>query len=295
MKFILTLLIASLSLLSVAQTKLSAKDIENLVAIGNLYSKNANIKAEPLAKNLDSLRTPALNNFIDAFIATRSQDSSTMNMQFQKRPSNEDMKLWYVIREIHYNHTTETKTKRPDIDIANEVLNSKIDERFLLADYYYRIQSGMGMYFNDADLSAYDFDLNKMGFHNDTEKAIFYFSIMELIRGRFMVLQHLKKNQAIADYGKKMPRINGRPYYEFQNFDFEEFEYTGYEKTEPYKKQHLDQMMNTLMIHFVAVMGINDKATTQELYYNSMMYNPQFFKYGGAEDTLQTLYSKWKK
>jgi len=296
MRTILSLMLICLVFAGKAQQKLSEKDLVNLVAISELYSSNMNTQGEQLAKSVDSLRTPALSNFVNAFIATGRTDTAAINLRFQRRPDNNDLKIWYILRDIHYNNVSKTKTKRPALEVAKETFAKNIDERWLLINYYYRIHNGMAMLFNDADLSNYNFDLDQMGFKNDTEKAIFYFSITDrLLRGRYMVLKSMKNDIRISEVSKKMVKFNGKPYYHFMQFAFPDFEYWGFETPEQYRKQNLDYLMNTLMIQFIANMGTGDRKVAEELYYNSILSQPAYFEYGNAQESLKALYEKWKK
>jgi len=192
----LTVLIALLcfAVLCKAQSQLSERDFNNLVAIGDTYSHNNNARGPAFAKTMDSLQTPALKHITESLKAVGRGDSSVMAYSFLARPSNDELKLWYVIREIHYNNNDEKKKPRPSADVAREVLAADIDERWLLDNYYYRTLPGLAMYFNTADLSKQNIEINRLGFHNDTEKGIFYLDAMFMLAGgRFRALQMLKK------------------------------------------------------------------------------------------------------
>ena len=164
MKILITSFFTLLSFINFAQVKLDAKDLKNLILISELYSKNTNARGSEFAKSIDSLRTPKLNHIADALIEVGKGEKSILTNKYLARPSNEELCLWYVIREIHYNLVSKTKAKRPNIEVAKEVLSQKIDERWLLDNYYYRIHGGIASLFNEADLSKTDIDIEKLGF-----------------------------------------------------------------------------------------------------------------------------------
>lgn len=295
MKTILTSLLLLSTLFSNAQLKLANKDFTNLIAISELYSKNTNANGDEFVHAIDSLRTPILNNIADALIEVGKGEKSIFTSRFLSRPSETDMIMWYVIREIHYNMSSKSSSPRPNIDIANEVLSKKIDVRWLLDNYYYRIHGGIGLLFNTADLSKIDINIETLGFQNETEKAIFYFNMMEaLIGGRFKVLQMMKSNQKILNFSDKLPLFNGKKYFYFKNFDFKDFDWISYEKTESYCESNIGSLYGMLVAQYLATYELRSKQETHEIFFNSILNEPKYFKYSSSKDDLQFLYNKLK-
>jgi hypothetical protein len=228
-------------------------------------------------------------------ISSGKQDSTILNVTYWQRPSYEEMVMWYVIREIHYNSSNEKKKPRPNIDIAKEVLSSKIDERWLLDNYYYRSHSGLGMYFNSADLSHFNFNLDSFGLQNKTEKAICFLNIMEACAQRFKILAMFKSHALILQFAAKMPKINGADYFNYKDFDYEDFKWIGYDKVVKYNEWHVGDYYDVLIAQMVATDEIRGKKQGQTVYYNSILSEPNFFKYSKAKDFLQKLNAKMKK
>lgn len=283
------------TLISNAQVKLETKDLTNLIAISELYSKNTNAKGDKFAKTIDSLRTPILNHIADALIEVGKGEKIFFTTRFLSRPSNDEMTLWYVIREIHYNLKSNTNKPIPSIDIANEILTKKIDERWLLDNYYYRIHGGIGFLFNSADLSSINIDIETLGLKNDTEKGIFYLNMMEaLIGGRFKVLLTRKNNQKILDFCNRLPLFDGKKYFYYKNFDFKDFDWVGFEKTESYNERHIGNLYDMLIIQFMATSDLQNKQEAQEIFSNSILSEQKYFKYSRSRHDLQILYDKLK-
>jgi hypothetical protein len=295
MKTVLTSFFTLLSIISFAQIKLDTKDLKNLILISELYSINTNARGPEFAKSIDSLRTPKLNHIADALIEVGKGEKTILTNKYLARPSNEELSLWYVIREIHYNLVSKTKAKRPNVEVANEVLSQNIDERWLLDNYYYRIHGGIASLFNEADLSKTDIDVEKLGFKNQTEKSIFYLSMMDaLIGGRFKVLQMLKKNDKIVEFSEKLPTFNGKKYFYYTNLDFEDFNWIGYEESKSYCDVNMGNLYTVVFAHFIALTQLKSKSEAQEIYFNSILHEPKYFKYSSAKEDLQMLFEKSK-
>lgn len=294
-KHFLTFIILLTATLTKAQLKLEQTDLNNLIAISELYSHNTNASGDKFAKSIDSLRTTKLNHIVDALIAVGKGDKTILETRFLARPNDEELVLWYVIREIHYNRKNEKITPRQDAVVANEILSKKIDSRWLLDNYYYRIHGGIASLFNDADLSKYNFNIDSLGFKDETEKGIFFLNMMDaLVGGRFKVLKMMKNNKKILDFCDKLPKFNGKEYYYFKNFDYDDFDWIGYDKTESYNEWHIGDLYSKLIAQFSATAELRDKKDAQEIYFNSILHEPKYFKFTQSKEDLQSLYDKSK-
>lgn len=281
--------------LTKAQVKLERADLDNLIAISLLYSSNPNASGEAFARSLDSLRTPKLNRIADALIAVGKGDKTILENRFMARPNDEELVLWYVIREIHYNRVNEKITPRPDTVVAKEVLSKEIDSRWLLDNYYYRIHGGIASLFNDADLSKYDFKMDKLGFRDETEKAIFFLNMMDALAGaRFKVLRMLKNDNKILDFADKLPKFNGKEYFYYTDFDYDDFDWIGYDKTESYNERQIGNLYAALLAQFGATAEQGDRREAKEIYFHSILHEPKYFKFTKSKDDLQALYDQSK-
>jgi hypothetical protein len=295
MKILITTLFTFLSFINYSQVKLDTKDLKNLIAISEIYSKNTNARGEQFAKSIDSLRTPKLNHICDALIEVGKGEETILTNKYLSRPSNEELVLWYVIRGIHYNLVSKTKKSRPNLDVASEVLSQKIDVRWLLDNYYYRIHGGIATLFNSADLRSKNINIEELGFKNQTEKSIFYFSIMDaLIGGRFKVLLMLKKYDKILEFSDKLPTFNNQQYYYYTELDFEDFNWIGYEETKSYSEVNFGNLYNVIIAQFSATSQLRDKKEAQEIYFNSILHEEKYFKYSEAKEDLKMLFEKSK-
>jgi len=295
MKSLLTVILFLTATFTKAQIKLERNDLNNLIAISELYSHNTNAAGDKFAKSIEPLRTPKLNHIADVLIAVGKGDKTILEPRFLSRPSDDELMLWYIIRELHYNRVNEKLTPRPDTIVAKEILSKKIDSRWLLDNYYYRIHGGIASLFNNANLSKYNFNIDSLGFRDETEKAIFFLNMVDaLIGGRFKVLQMMKNNKKILDFCDNLPKFNGKPYFYYKNFDYDDFDWIGYDKTESYNERHIGGLYTTLIAQFGAIAELRDKREAQEIYFNSILHEPKYFKFTQSKDDLQSIYDNSK-
>lgn len=278
-----------------AQVSLDAKETANLVKVGEVYSRDVNLRGADVASSLNEHRSTKLERLIDTLLAINKGDGSILEERFLKRPSDEELYLWYALREIHYNRTNKEKEPRPNAEVAKETLSKKIDRRWLVDNYYFRIRSGIGMHFNEADLSKTDLRIEQLGLKDNTEKAIFFFNVMQALGGgRFLVLQSVGNFQRIRDFTKRFPTFDGKPYFEFTAFDYEDFDWIGYEKVESYNSRHLDTYYATLIGHYRAEAEAGDKARADMIRKRSILNEPKYFRFSSNASLLQSIFDSAK-
>ncbi|MES2061848.1 MAG: hypothetical protein V4456_08010 [Bacteroidota bacterium] len=296
--FIVSLLVVCTAFTASAQVKLSDKDFGNLIALSQLYSHDNMFNKAGTAKSADSLRAPVLNHIIDALEAEGRADTSVISKRFLQRPDNVELKLWYVIRGVHYNNIDTVKARRrPAQQVANDILAKEIDERILLNNYYsMALGSGIAFLFNQADLSKYNFDLDSYGLKNQTEKAILFFRLVDpLIRGRFMVLSYMKKYDKLEAVIKRLPTFNGKPYYYYNDLNFPDFDEENLYKKESFKKFNINFLMQSELIQLNTCALTNKKEEGRAIYENSILSKPEYFDYTEGKEMLQKFYDARKK
>lgn len=284
------LMIVLLLMTGSVRAQVEGRDFENLVKLAELYSQYVN-GGEIFNKRIDSLRTPRLDRMIDVMISVSDASDKLLEPVVLNRPENAELKMWYAVREVHYNNQSENKQRRLSRDVVRETLGQDIDERWLVDNYYYRVTSGVAKLFNTADLSALDIHLDAYGLNDETEKAILYFNLVSSFTTRFIVLQRMKNPTALLKFAARLPSFNGKPYYEYAAFDFDDFDWIGYDKLESYKQRHIGSLYNAIFSHFSAV----ERDVAVMIYSKSILSKPAYFKYSTIEKDLNDFYKKMKK
>jgi hypothetical protein len=82
--------------------------------------------------------------------------------------------------------------------------------------------------------------------------------------------------------------------FHYKNFNYEDFDWIGYDKTESYNEIHIGGLYNTLLYHFIATAEFRNKKSAQEIYLSSILYEPKYFKYAQSKDDLQSLFDNSK-
>jgi hypothetical protein len=295
MKYCVTLCILFGTLGVAAQMKLEPQELTHLVRVSEIYSADTNLRSPDLEDSLKPHRISKLNSLIDTLIVLSKGDGGILAERYLKRHSDDELYLWYVIREIHYNRTNESGPSRSNLEVAKETLSKKIDSRWLLDNYYYRIRSGIAFHFNDADLSGMDLTIDKLGLRDKTERAIFFFNVMEAVGGgRFLVLLSIKNYERILYFANRFPKFNGKEYFHYNEFDYEDFDWIGHEKLESYNTRRLDRYYLTLIAHHRAETEAGNKITADSIRSKSILNEPKYFRFSDNADVLRSIYESAK-
>jgi len=289
--FCLMLLILS-SIGTYSQIELSDSDLNKLIQIGEYYSKNVMLAKESAIEDLEKFRTEKLNNIVDVLQTKSKQSIDILDKKYLSRPNYDDLVMWYVIREIHYNLTDKENEPRASKEVAEEFLSTQIDERILLNNYYYRLNSTVAMIFNKADLSEFNIQLDSVGLKSNTEKAIVFLNLMDALGTRFKVLQMMKNSNKLIEFASRMPKFNGKEYYYYTDFEYEDFKWLGHKKKESFNERHVGRFYEIILAHLNADSEINNNKRALEIYNNSILTHPKYFKYSSLKSDLKKLYKK---
>lgn len=291
--YCLTLLIFT-SIYIHSQIEINDSDLKNLVEIGEYYSNNVMLTQKTAIEDLEKLRTNKLNNLINLLQKQSEKSIEVLDSKYLNRPNYDDLVMWYVIREIHYNLTDKENKPRKSIEVAKEFLNKEIDEKWLLDNYYHRLYGTVSMIFNKTDLSDYNIELDNYQLKSDTEKAIVFLNFMDALGTRFKVLQMFKNSKKILEFASRMPKFNGKEYFYYTNFEYEDFKWIGHRKKEMFNERRIGLLYDITMAHMGAESEINGKKETLEIYENSIMTKPEYFKYSNNKSFVKELYKKSK-
>lgn len=246
-------------------------------------------------EDLENFRTERLSEIIDVLQAIAKGSIDILDDKYLNKPSHDDLVMWFVIREIHYNLTDKENQSETSMEVALKVLSQEHDERWLIDNYYFRIQGTVAKLFNTEDFSKINIDLTKYNLTTEFERASLYFNLTNAFTTRFKVLQYVKNDQKIIEFANKMPTFNGRKYFEYSDFNYDDFEWIGHKKTEMYNKRHIGGLYSALVAHLNAIGNIKGKKISQKMYWDSIMSKPQYFKFSESEVDLNKLYNSTKK
>lgn len=269
--------------------ELNEKETSVLASIAEVTYKGLAAGDSSVKIELNKLRIEKFNGLLNLLLHVDGADSVLFTTQILSKPNPDELRYYYAIREVcAAKRNGDSSAKYPEI--IREVMKRRIDDGNLLDNYYYTLKPGIAAYFNKTNLKYVNIDLNSLGLKNETEKAICFLNITYSLLGpRFIMLETKRNYTAILELISKAPKFNGKEYYCYSNFDYEDFVYLGFKEFENYNERYIGKLYHVLLSHLKALTESGQKQEAQKLYKESILSKSRYFKYSKYEKELKSL------
>lgn len=296
-KLILTISAIVLTIIAFGQNSNNERLIELGKAYGDFMFRN-----EPTKEILESLREDIHSDLFTAsefIIQTISTKNSILSKQFLTLPNDTILKQIYIIRYIN---TPISKDGVIDNIKLIDSLKAKTIPHYELVDNYY------GMLFSSVANKNRPFNMSKVNFRpsdyylkDDTDKGIFFLRCMNFcgtsIWGYMNVVKPANTKEAY-NYIKKFPKFNGLPYYQYNDFYFNDFEMVIVRSNgiQSYKSYFIDKYYETLLSHLICLNkeGASEKEK-YDLLLGSILKDRNLYKYTKHKETLEMLFKEQER
>lgn len=227
---------------------------------------------------------------------TISSDNKLLDKEFLSIPDQDVLKNIYIIREVNLILREESEIT-PD-ELVDSLKEKDILRYELIDNYYGMLFTAVGNKNQPFDLRRNDFSLDHYGLKDETEKAIFYLRCMNLcgtsIWGYMNIVNPPNTSEALS-YIKKYPKFNGKPYYQFTDLYFKDFEMLIIEDEgmQSYKSYYIDKYYETLLSHLVCLSeegGTEDEI--RDLLLGSILKDKALYKYTKHKELLENIFQK---
>lgn len=273
----------------------------DLIKLGKAYKDYMfrNTPEKKYLKKFTKTYPSSLQQEVNFIKQTISSDNKLLDKKYLSIPEQVVLKNLYIIREVNL-------ILREEFEMTpNELVDSlkKVDiPRYELIDNYYgMLFTSVGNKNQPFDLSKNDFNLDQYGLKDETEKGIFYLSCMDLcgtnIWGFMNVVKPPNTSKALSLI-KKYPKFNGKPYYQFTDLYFKDFEMVIVkdEGLQSYKSYYLDKHYETLLSHLIC---LDKEGATKEkirdLLLGSILKDEKLYKYTKHKEILESIFQKKEK
>jgi len=295
-KSTLTLLAICLSFLTFGQISENQKMIELAKSYKDFMFRN-----EPTKEVLKEIKTDVPQNLKAAteFIAQSiSNKNKLLTQPFLSRPDDQVLKQIYIIRAINFNLREENPIDNNKL--IDSLLNKDLPIYELIDNYYGMVFIAVGNKNQPFNLSKVDLKLKDYNLKDDTERGIVVLRAISFcgttIWGYMNVVKPANTKKALA-YIKMFPKINGRPYFQYTDFYFTDFEMNIIKDKgmQSYKSYYLDKYFETLLSHLTCLNkeGASEKEKN-DLLLGSILKERNLYKYTKHAETLESIFKKQK-
>ena len=296
-KTTLTLLATCLTFLTFGQ----ATENQKMIELGKTY-KDFMFRNEPTKDVLKEIKSDVPENlkvateFIGQSITTKNK---LLTQTFLSRPDDKVLKQIYIIRAINLNLREENQIDNKKL--IDSLSNKEIPTYELVDNYYGMLFTAVGNKNQPFNLSKADLKLKEYNLKDDTERGILVLRAISLcgttIWGYMNVVKPANTQKAF-DHIKKFPKINGRPYYQYTDFYFTDFEMNIVKDKgiQGYKSYYLDKYYETLLSHLICLNkeGGSEKEKN-DLLLGSILKERNLYKYTKYKETLEDIFKEQKR
>ena len=286
-----------LTLLTFGQTN----NNEKLIELGKNY-KDFMFRNEPTKEVFKDMKAAVPENLktaTDFILQTITTKNKLLTQRFLSRPDDQTLRQIFIIRAINLNLRKENQIDNNKL--IDSLTTGSIPSYELVDNYYGMLFTAVGNKNQPFDFSRIDFKLKDYNFKDDTEKGIFFLRCMRdcnsVIWGYMNVVKP-PNTQKAYDNIKKYPRFNGRPYYQYTDFYFTDFEMNIVqdEGKQSYKSYYLDKYYETLLFHLIC---LNKEGGTEkeknDLLLGSILKERNLYKFTKYKDTLEDIFKEQKQ
>jgi len=293
---IVTLLGVFTSISTIAQT-----NTQRLIELGKLYN-DFMFRNDPTKDHLKPLKSNVPDNFkttTSFIIQTLTRNNKLLTKDYLSRPDDETLMQIYIIRAINSNVMAEDPIDNNKL--ADSLQAAKIPVYELIDNYYDMVFTAVGNKNQPFNLSKVDLKINDYNLKDDTEKGIVFLQCMHLcgttIWGYMNIPKPPNTKKAFENI-KLFPRINGLPYYQFNDFQFTDFDMVIVKDqgSQSYKSYYLNKYYETLLFHLISLNkeGGSEKEKN-DLMLGSILKQRNLYKYTKYKETLENIFKEQKQ
>lgn len=297
MRKLLFTLIVTLNISAVKAGNINAEIVELAKIYRNFMFRNSPV--ESTFKQLDNIETEELSGsvlFIEEAITT---GNSLTTKKFLTPPDEGTLLNLYIIRRVNWN--LREKSPKDNVEVIKKLQSKELTRYILLDSYYDMLFSGVANKNQPFDLSTTNFELFDYELTDETEKGIFFLKAMDFcgttIWGYMNIVNPPNYKKAL-EYIKKYPKFNGRPYFQYLDFGFSDFE-LQIEKDkdeESFKAYYINKYYDTLLSHMACLsQKKKQKQAKEDLALGSILKEKNYYEYSKKKKALESIFKTMER
>jgi hypothetical protein len=273
---------------------------QKMIELGKNY-KDFMFRNEPskdVLKDLKSDIPENLNVATEFILQTIKTKNKLLTQPYLSRPEDKILKQIYIIRAINLNLREENQIDNNKLIDSLSIKNIPVYE--LLDNYYGMIFTSISNKNQPFNFSKINLKLNDYNLKDDTEKGILTLRAIHfcgLTIWGYMNVVNPANTQKALDQINKFPKINGRPYYQYTDFYFQDFEMMIIKDdgVQSYKSYYLNKFYETLIYHLICLKKEDgsDKEKN-DLLLGSILKERNLYKYSKNKENLEGLFKVHK-
>lgn len=280
MKNIFTVIAVLITFSIAAQDLNTTQEIINLAKIyrGNHGLSGLDDNSTSIFDKYNDTKFETVAKFIEE---STKKKNRIIEYEFLTRPDSSTLKIFHTIIMVNYNMYE-----------SDPMDNEKVVEKYLKKDIsvYEQIQQYYGSLFVSVinknrpfDFSNLNWNLMELGLKDDKEQAVFFLVFMDKLGSQISSFHGAMRGpnwDGIEKYVKLLPKINGKNYYEFDAFYFQDFQMTIYKKNRYFKEYYMPKFYDILVAHILMMEQKEfDRTEITKFLLTSILSQKQYYEY----------------
>ena len=247
-------------------------------------------------KGMKDTENQVVVDFITQTITTKNKILTT---KYLKRPDDRTLKQVYIIRAVSMNLSE--KNPVDNGKLIDSLTRADVPVYELVDNYYEMVFMAVGNKNQPFNLSKVNFKLNDYQLRDDTERGIFFLKCMRFcgttIWGYINIAKPMNTAEAYKNI-KRFPKFDGRPYYQYDDFSFDDFEMVIIKDNgkESYKGYYLDKYYETLLYHLLCLRKEGaSQVEIEDLMLGSILRKRSLYSYTKYKETLEEMFKEVRR
>ena len=249
-------------------------------------------------KELKSLTDTELKTTVDFITQAITTKNKMLSKKYLTRPDDRTLKQIYIVRAV--SHNLDEKNPVDNDWLIDSLSRADIPAYELVDNYYEMLFMAVGNKNQPFNLAKTDLKLNDYRLRDDTERGIVFLKCMRFcgstIWGYINIAKPMNTAKAYEQI-KRFPKVNGQPYYQYNDFAFNDFEMVILKDhgKESYKGYYLNKYYETLLYHLLCLRkeGASEKEI-DDLMLGSILRKRSLYDYTQYKETLEELFYEVK-
>lgn len=273
--------IALIICLFLSSTDPSVRDLIDLSKVYNEYQAPSKALSKAAEATINKQQGTTLLNTALFIKEICTSNNDILRSKYLSKPDQNTLQNFHIICKINYRlflHEDFDTTK-----FTEDLLEENLSPYESLSIYYQAIFASAINKNRPYDFSNLNFRTDTLKFSDQQEKGIFFLEFVDRLGFQIIAfVKYAKKPNYSSgyDYLNKMPKIDGKAYYFYSDFDFPDQTMFLNSKKQSYKNYHMEMYYEVLLSHFkILTNNAGTISAAQELVSSSILSNKSYYKY----------------
>ncbi|MBK9275835.1 MAG: hypothetical protein IPM49_15040 [Flavobacteriales bacterium] len=283
-----------LTLLTLGAFGQQLNDVQEIVTLAKFYRTNHGLSGSEDAALIAKYQGTKFEH-VAAFIQEAAKPNNRIiEREYLSCPDSATLKIFHTIIRVNYN-MYEANPEDNTI-VAQTYLKKDVSRHEQISAYYSSLFVSVINKNRPFNYSKRNWDLDALGFKDEKEKAVFFLVFVDELGSQLS--SYLKAMRGpnwngIEEYAPLLPLINGKPYYQFDEFYFKDFEMNIYKKDRNFMEYYMPIFYDMLVAHLLMLEQKNKPtAEIHDLLLTSILSKEQYYKYCKRMDVISSHFIK---